>query len=238
MCWEFDEDREIGVEKPLKNVTQFIYLGSLVEGGKRTTADIEHRMVIGQKEFRVHKKIWKSQDLLLKQKLSVYSTYIVSTATHGHEGWCFDDAGMSKINGFNASCLARITGRSIEEMSRHGEGGAPFDLVTYLRKRRLQWCGHLLRMGKDRDIHNMLNCIYNRRHKIKGTILQDVPETKKFEELMKLAVNRKEWRQRVRELDPRGAEKALTQCSLTRDSRSVKAIRVVQNLGDSPRRTE
>ena len=95
-----------------------------------------------------------------------------------------------------------------------------------------------MRMGKDRDIHNMLNCIYNRRHKIKGTILQDVPETKKFEELMKLAVNRKEWRQRVRELDPRGAEKALTQCSLTRDSRSVKAIRVVQNPGDSPRRTE
>ena len=47
-----------------------------------------------------------------------------------------------------------------------------------------------------------------------------------------------EWRQKVRELDPRGAEKALTQCSLTRDSRSVKAIRVVQNPGDSPRRTE
>ena len=61
----------------------------------------------------------------------------------------------------------------------------------------------------------MLNCIIfinNRRHEIKGTILQDVPETENFEELMELAVDRKEWRRRVRGLEPRPSAPWNSQC--------------------------
>lgn len=208
-CPEFCETTGKWTIKQFENVSKFVYLGSMVEGGPRSTADIDHRIAIAQTEFTKHRKIWKSNDMLLTQKLKIYRLYIIATAAHGHEGWCLDEKGMKRMNGFNSSCLARITGKTFQEMATHsGDAVAPFDFVTHVRRRRLEWLGHLLRHeDENRLIYKGLADMYELKGKIEGTILLDAPSTSTFAELVDIASDRKEWRKRVREFNPRGMER-------------------------------
>ena len=71
-CPEFCETTGKWTIKQFENVSKFVYLGSMVEGGPRSTADIDHRIAIAQTEFTKHRKIWKSNDMLLTQKLKIH----------------------------------------------------------------------------------------------------------------------------------------------------------------------
>ena len=53
------------------------------------------------------------------------------------------------LNGANASMVSKITGRDIRDEVTDGKS---FDLVKWIRVRKLQWLGHILRMGTDRKI--------------------------------------------------------------------------------------
>ena len=63
------------------------------------------------------------------------------------------------INGANAGMVSHITGRS-----RHMEAKdntTTFNLVKWIRARRLKWVGHILRMDEERLVHKALMHIYN-----------------------------------------------------------------------------
>ena len=79
-------------------------------------------------------KIWKS-DLAQPAKLNLFGAAVVSVMTHGFESWCLDDLLLSTLRGWNARCLAHITGNSISDECRHPS----FDLITTLKCRRLKW---------------------------------------------------------------------------------------------------
>ena len=51
------------------------------------------------------------------------------------------------LNGVNLSMVIKITGRTIREEMTDGK---TFDLVKWITSRRLQWLGHIWRMGTDR----------------------------------------------------------------------------------------
>ena len=57
-----------------------------------------------------------------------------------------------KINGFNSRCLSLITKGDIHELAR----APPFDLLLTIRKRRLRFLGHILRMKPDRLVKRTL----------------------------------------------------------------------------------
>ena len=48
------------------------------------------------------------------------------------------------LNGANSRMVARITGQTIREESTIGT--RTFDLVKWIRARRLKWVGHILRL--------------------------------------------------------------------------------------------
>ena len=52
------------------------------------------------------------------------------------------------LNGANSRVLTRITGKTIREEATRGSRS--FDLVRWIRCRRVQWLGHILRMNEDR----------------------------------------------------------------------------------------
>ena len=70
----------------------------------------------------------------------MYKSAVWSLFTYGSEK--MDNNTRAVINGVNARCLNRITGRGI-----HTEASArtrTFDLVGAIRKRKYKWLGHIL----------------------------------------------------------------------------------------------
>ena len=98
------------------------------------------------------------------------------------------------INGVNSKMVSRITGQSIREEAKVGT--RTLDLVRIIRARRFKWVGHILRMGDNRLVKQGLQQTYENRQE--GDILMDVQPTSSWEELVRLAADRKQWRDRAR----------------------------------------
>ena len=92
--------------------------------------------------------------------------------------------------------IARITHKTPrEEVSRRTR---TFDVVGWVRARRLQWAGHILRMHHSRMVHRAVQYLHS--HSKVGDILMDVPKGFSWGELIVMASNRDAWRERVRSL--------------------------------------
>ena len=72
---------------------------------------------------------------------------------------------------------AHITGKTIKEESTAGKS---FDLPEWIRARRLQWLGHILRMGTERTLKQAVFIMF--KAKQPGDLLMDAPETSSWRE--------------------------------------------------------
>ena len=72
-----------------------------------------------------------------------------------------------------------------------------FDLVKPIRA-RLRLTGHILRMQPERLVYKAGKVIFHDR--VSGDILADVPEVGTWQELIDLAADTDDWKNRVREL--------------------------------------
>ena len=92
--------------------------------------------------------------------------------------------------------LSHITGRS-----RHAEASATtttFNLVKWIRARRLKWAEHILRVEDKRLIKKALHHIFD--HPQTGDILMDTHATD-WKQLQQQASDRDAWRRRVRQVE-------------------------------------
>ena len=97
---------------------------------------------------------------------------------------------QARINGANARCLARLTGRTVhQEASPRSQ---TFDLVTAIKIRKWKWLGHLLRLPGDRLVKLALRVQF--KNGDRSNMLQGVPEHATFEQLEAMAQDRKAWR--------------------------------------------
>ena len=88
--------------------------------------------------------------------------------------------------------MARITKREIKEEASVGK---TFDLVKWIRARRLKWVGQILRMEDSRMLKQALHQIYE--HRQEGDLLMDTPRVS-WKRLKVLAKDEKTWQSRVR----------------------------------------
>ena len=125
-------------------------------------------------------------------KIRIYKAAICSLFTYGSEAWTLDENTRAIINGVNARCLNRITGRVV-----HVEASArtrTYDLVGDIRKRKYKWLGHILRMDRSRLVkHAAAVQFASNRH---GNIFMDAPAHFEYRELEQLARLRDRWKQR------------------------------------------
>ena len=59
---------------------------------------------------------------------------------------------VKMINGFNSRCLHRVTGKSYRTTATAPD----YNLVLAIRRRRLRYVGHILRMDSDRLVKRCL----------------------------------------------------------------------------------
>ena len=110
-------------------------------------------MAIAKTTFGKLMEIWKATEISLKQKLRLYNAAVISIVSFGFETWEMPQKLEDSLRGWNARCLAAITGREISQEHRQ----PTFDLIAKLRARRLKWAGQILRQEpEDSLVHQVL----------------------------------------------------------------------------------
>ena len=99
------------------------------------------------------------------------------------------------INGFNIRCLHVITGGDYRDTATT----PVYDLVLAVRKRRMRYLGHVLRLPQDRIVRRSLVALVKRGTYYPGSLFSDC-EVDGLHQLMMLATNRSAWRAKVASL--------------------------------------
>ena len=100
-------------------------------------ADMRRRIAMARQRFGNLRHLWNHNNHHQNLRLRLYRASVCSILTYGSEAW------RLTAEVFRATMVSVITGKS-----PHLEASAKwraFDLVRWVRARRLQWAGHILR---------------------------------------------------------------------------------------------
>jgi hypothetical protein len=92
----------------IERVTQFIYLGSIIDGTGGTEADVKIRIRKAQAAFSMLSKIWKSAAYSIQTKLRIFNTNIKAVLLYGCETWKNSRSITAKLQVFINKCLRKI----------------------------------------------------------------------------------------------------------------------------------
>ena len=141
--------------------------------------------------------IWGNRDLHVNLCLRLYKSSVCSVLTYGSEAWRLTPAVCAALNGANSSMVRKITDKTIREEVTKGK---TFDLLLWIRVRKLQRLGHisLLRMDRKRKVNQTIFEMFKAPNH--GEMMMDAPTTKSWYELCAYACDREYWKARVRSL--------------------------------------
>ena len=176
-------------DRSLKNVFLFQYLGSIFAADGSQQHDVNRRIAMAKRRCGQLRNVFDSPDIPLKTKLVIYKTAVVSLMTYGCEAWSFTPEIQARINGANAICLSRITGKTV-----HQEASAKtqsYDIVEAIRQRKWKWLGHVLRYKGERLTKIAIKLQFEKGDRT--NMLQDIPAVTSFDQLVRLAQDRSQW---------------------------------------------
>ena len=159
-------------------------------------ADVKARIAMAATRFGKMRHIWADKQLHQKLRIRLYRSSVCSIMVYGAEAWRLTEDVRRALNGANARMMSIITGKTPHEEATANT--RTFDLVKWIRARRLQWLGHILRMGPERKLKQAIFEMFKDRQE--GDMLMDAPTTTSWRELCTYACDRDYWRARVRGL--------------------------------------
>lgn len=124
------------------------YLGSLLD----TEHDIKRRKGLAIDTFNNFKHIMDSNKVSIETKMKIFQAFINSIFLYNSELWTLTKSLSHKIDTFQRSLLRRvIKTRRIEKMSNKTlyKKTSTTPWSENIKKRRLSWYGHLLRLPED-----------------------------------------------------------------------------------------
>ena len=134
----------------------------------------------------------------METRVKLYGVAVGSLFTYGCEGWALTAKILRRLNGANSKLLSHFTGKQIREEARPAT--TSYNLTLEIRKCRLCWLGHILRMPTQRLVRNAV--IEQLNDGKDGNILMDAPTGAGMRELMEMAFenNKRTWRGMVKAL--------------------------------------
>lgn len=174
----------------LKNCFHFKYLGSMFAGGGTEGVDIRRRVGMAISRCGQLRFVLEAKGIDVRTKMKMHECGVGSLFTCGSEAWSLSVKCMRQLNGASAVCLSRFSDKTRVEESR--ETTCSYSLVNDIRRRRLVWLMHILRMDSERLVKRAcrIQCEMGRE----GNILMDSPKNLSYEELEALARDRVKWR--------------------------------------------
>jgi hypothetical protein len=139
--------------RTFEGVSQFIYLGALVNSQNEISDCIQDRIQNGNKAYFDNLKLFKSKLLTRNTKVKIYRILVRPVVTYGSETWTLKTGEKKALRCFERKILRRIFGpvqdtngwriRYNQELDRLIEGQ---DTVRFIKAQRLRWLGHVERM--------------------------------------------------------------------------------------------
>ncbi|XP_063624759.1 uncharacterized protein LOC134796499 [Cydia splendana] len=141
-------------DEMLKRVERFRYLGSTITAKYDLDAEINARIGAAAVAFgKLRPKVFRSHDLKLSTKISVYMAAVLPNLLYASETWVLYRKHIRTLDRFHLKCLRDIMNikwtdrvRNTNVLRRANVGG----IEVYLMRRQLRWCGHVSRMSEDR----------------------------------------------------------------------------------------
>jgi len=136
---------------PIEKVSEFIYLGSCFSEDGSVTSEIQRRIGIASSAFSLLKcPLWSRPEVSVATKMRIYNAAVLPCLLYGAETWTLLREHLQKLEVFHMRCLRRITRVSLREHLRNEEvrrmACKSVTIEQMIRKRRLQWFGHVQRM--------------------------------------------------------------------------------------------
>ena len=137
----------------LECVDSFTYLGSVISKDGSAQKDIKNRLSKARNAFANLRPVWRSSVYSIRTKLHLYNSIVKSVLLYGSECWQVVETDFHKIEAFHNGCLRRICRifwpRTISNLDLHAKTQSEA-IQTAIKKRRLRWLGHVLRMSPNR----------------------------------------------------------------------------------------
>ena len=143
----------------VESVSEFQYLGSMVERSGRVDTDVERRVMQASRAFGcLRRAVFKDRDLTVRTKINVYQACVLSVLLYGSECWTLLRKHTRKLDAFHHRCIRTILGitkrqqweQHITSEETRRRWGDPMTVTHMVAARRLEWLGHLARMPEHR----------------------------------------------------------------------------------------
>ena len=147
-------------EKVIEVVRKFVYLGSEMKAEGGADSEIKRRIALAGSTFNKLQKIMKRHDVKLEIKLRILNSCVIPVLIYGCESWDITKAMEKKLNATENKWLRRILRISYiehvtnEEIRRRTQQHLVSEII---RKRRMKWAGHVLRMDENRNPKKIYN---------------------------------------------------------------------------------
>ena len=194
----------------LEQVKEFVYLGGVITEDAETTKDIRKRIGLASAMFGKLRKLWRSSNISIRTKIKLYETLVIPVLLYGAETWCIKKEDERRLLAAEMGWLRGLLNRSRREKIRNEvtreELGQKDTIVDRIRRRRLTWYGHVIRMENERIpakvLHGEVEGLRSRgrpRKKWIDNVLEDIKDKGwEIRKVIDLARDRPKWRSFVR----------------------------------------
>jgi len=222
---------------PLKNVEDFIYLGSCLSSSGSLDKEISCRLAKASSSFgRLWTRVWRERGITRKTKVAVYRAVVLTSLLYGCETWTCYRRHIKKLDQFHLRCLRRLLDVRWEDRVTNQEvlrRAALPGMEALIMRSQLRWSGHVMRM-EDSRLPKQLFCSEIAR----GTRKQG-GQIKRYKDSLKqsmracnipvtgweaLAANRTAWRQRTVAGVKSFEERRLEQLDAKRQARKGRSV--------------
>ena len=143
----------------IESVSEFPYLGSVVSSDGRMELDVNRRITQASKAFgALRKSVFMDKDLQVVTKRKVYQACVLSVLLYGSECWTPLKKQLKRLDSFHNRCVRTILGitnkqqweQHITSSEVRRRWGDTETAAIKVKKRRLEWLGHVARMADHR----------------------------------------------------------------------------------------
>ena len=141
-----------------ERVSQFKYLGTVIDENSDGSVEIKARIAAGNRCFYSLLGVFKSAVVSRHTKKAIYRTIVRPVVLYGAESWCLTARETERLEVWERKILRKIYGpicdngewrirTNLELKTLYKEP----DIVTEIKRARLRWIGHLERMSNERS---------------------------------------------------------------------------------------
>ena len=138
----------------------FKYLGAYCSANGTNIKELNNRIGKASGAFRELDKVWRDRNINLDTKMKFYNACVLSTLMYAAECWTLTERDEARLDAFDMRCQRKILrvvwSQHISNSSIRSRTKQP-QLTAVIRKRRLQWFGHLQRMDMSRIPKKLYN---------------------------------------------------------------------------------